>query len=148
MENNDIASMISKIVQNPEFAGMVNDLRGSGQNNEDTSKEMLEKLPDVMAMISPLIGGEGGDKPPREGEKDGERDREKDGHGERAQAPSPHFPGKTGKYDKVRATKLMQALKPYLSRERAEIVDKCVSVMQITDVVDVLGGLDGLLKTK
>ena len=125
---NDIASMISKIVQNPEFVGMVNELRGDGKSPEATQKEMLEKLPEVVGMVAPMLG-----------EEDGAQPHEKS-------------PSKTGqkqkKYDKVRATKLMQAIKPYLSGGRAEIIDKCVSVMELTDVVGSLGGLDGLLKTK
>ena len=131
MENGDIASMISKIVQNPEFVGMVNDLRGDGKSTAETQKEMLDKLPDVMSMVSPMLGDT----------RSGDRSEDKP-----TAAPVP--PSKSGKYDKARATKLMQALKPYLSHERAEIIDKCVSVMQITDIVGAVGGLDGLIKTK
>ena len=42
----------------------------------------------------------------------------------------------------------MGALKPYLSRDRCEIIDKCVSVIQITDIVEALQGLEGLTKPK
>ena len=44
--------------------------------------------------------------------------------------------------------KLLSALKPYLSRNRCEIIDKCVSVIQITDIVEALQGLEGLTKPK
>ena len=124
---NDISSMISKIVQNPEFVGMVNELRGDGKDAASTQKEMLDKLPDVMSMVSPMLGGSGGES-------------------ERKPEQQPTAVTKSGKYDKVRATRLMQALKPYLSHERAEIIDRCVSVMQITDIVGAFGGLDSLKK--
>ena len=61
MENGDISSIISKIVSNPEFAGMVNELRAQNGAEETTREEMLSKLPDVMKMVSPLISeAEGG----------------------------------------------------------------------------------------
>lgn len=124
MDNGDISAIISKIIENPEFAGMVNDLRGGGGDSAQTSKEMLDKLPEVMKMVSPMFSGKTSEK-----------------------SSSP-VPVKTGgvKYDKVRATKLMQALKPYLSHERGEIIDKCVSVMQIGDIVESLGGIENIIK--
>ena len=41
----------------------------------------------------------------------------------------------------------MSALKPYLSPERCTMIDKCMSVLQLGDVMTVLRGLDGLNKT-
>lgn len=137
MENGDIASLISKIVENPEFAGMVNELRGGDtKNSGDVSKEMLDKLPGIMSMVAPMLGGESGSG----------------GGGAVNDKPAPRAslsaPSKGDKYDKARAAKLMQALKPYLTHERAEIIDKCLSVMQLTDIVGALGGIDGLLGMK
>ncbi len=136
MENGDIASLISKIVENPEFAGMVNELRGGdGKDSGDVSKEMLDKLPNIMSMVAPMLGGES--KPSGGGASEKPAPR----------ADLPTSP-KADKYDKARATKLMQALKPYMTHERAEIIDKCLSVMQLTDIVGALGGIDGLLGMK
>ena len=137
MESNDITSMISKIVQNPEFIGMVNDIRGGEHSAEETSKEMLDKLPDVMAMVSPMLGSTQSDSAKTEPAADAAP----------AASVKPMLM-KPGRYDKARATKLMQALKPYLSHGRAEIIDKCLSVMQISDIVGALGGLEALTKLK
>ena len=131
MDNGDISSIISKIIENPEFAGMVNELRGQNVDSAQTSKEMLDKLPEVMKMVSPMLGGQS--------------DGEKKSNGGQQSAPVP-VKKNGGKYDKVRATKLMQALKPYLSHERGEIIDKCVSVMQIGDIVEAFGGIENIIK--
>lgn len=127
MENGDISSIISKIVSDPEFAGMVNELRGQNGSPAVSEEEILSKLPEVMKTVAPLIGNadeksgsDGGkpDKKPKSGEK----------------------------YDKKRAERLMHALKPYLSRDRGEIIDKCVSVMELSDIVGSLGGIGGIEK--
>lgn len=39
----------------------------------------------------------------------------------------------------------MGALKPYLKPERQQIIDRCMSVMQLSDVMGAFGGLDGLI---
>lgn len=126
---NDISGMIAKIIQNPEFADMVKEIRGGDESTDEVQKEMMEKLPGVLSMVSPLIGGnasEGETKDRSEGEKSEEK-------------PAPP------KYDKGRAEKLMGALKPYLKPERQQIIDKCMSVMQLSDVMGAFGGLEGLM---
>lgn len=130
MDNSDISSIISKIVQNPEFAEMVNELRSENGAGETTPEEMLGKLPEIMKTVSPMIGGMTGNEGKAPDKENG--------------SPHPVQKKNSGKYDKVRATKLMQALKPYLSPQRADIIEKCVSVMQIGDIVGALGGIDNL----
>ena len=49
--------MIAKIIQNPEFADMVKEIRGGDESTDEVQKEMMEKLPGVLSMVSPLIGG-------------------------------------------------------------------------------------------
>ncbi len=120
--NGDLSEMLKKIIENPEFAGMVSELRGDG-DTEAASREMLEKLPGVMEMVKPMLDAGGSEK-----------------NEAKAISPVPK------KYDKARAEKLMAALKPYLSKNRCDIIDKCVSVLQIGDVMNVLGGFDGLTK--
>ena len=64
--------MIAKIIQNPEFADMVKEIRGGDESTDEVQKEMMEKLPGVLSMVSPLIGGntsEGETKEKSEGEK-------------------------------------------------------------------------------
>lgn len=127
--NGDLSEMLKKIIENPEFAGMVSELRGDG-DSESASREMLEKLPGVMEMVKPML--ESGAAANHEEKKESDK-----------QLNQPQV---LKKYDKARAEKLMYALKPYLSTTRCEIIDKCVSVLQIGDVMSVLGGLDGLTK--
>ncbi|MBR3999707.1 MAG: hypothetical protein IKI93_15365 [Clostridia bacterium] len=124
--NGDLSEMLKKIIENPEFAGMVSELRGDG-DPDGASREMLEKLPGVMELVKPML------------ESSGEKTENSDSQKEKEQQTAK-------RYDKVRAEKLMSALKPYLSPNRCQIVDKCVSVLQIGDVMNVLGGLDGLIK--
>lgn len=127
MDNGDISAIISKIVQNPEFAGMVNELRGENGEPPVSPSEILDKLPAVMKTVSPML--------------DGKTDKDSSDKSKNADEKN-----STENFDKVRATKLMQAIKPYLSPERCNIIDKCVSVMQIGDIVKALGITDDLLK--
>lgn len=139
---NDISSMISKIIQNPEFAEMVKELRGSDESAAEVQKEMMEKLPGVLETVSPLLGGKGGsDKAEKEADSKSER---ADEAGEGEEKSKAAFKS-VQKYDKGKAEKLMCALKPYLNPERCLIIDRCLSVMQLTDVVGALGGLDGII---
>lgn len=137
--NNDISAMISKIIQNPEFAEMVNEIRGSDADIESTKNEMMANLPGVLEMFSPLLGGkeEIGEKDSTEEKRGDKSDYKKDEAKEASALPH--------KYDKGKAEKLMNALKPYLNSERCLIIDRCMSVLQLTDVVGAFGGIDKLL---
>lgn len=153
MENNgDLSSMIQKIMQNPEFTNMVSELRGelggekrgdsrtestSNKSGEDISAEMMSHLPEVMAMVSPLLG--------TLGKSDGNNsvNNSGDSHSKELSTQNP-LPKK---YDKAKAEKLLYAIKPYLSSTRCEIIDKCVSVMQLGDVMGALQGLEELTKS-
>lgn len=137
MENGDIASIISKIVENPEFAGMVNEIKGKS-GGETSTDDIMASLPQIMSMVSPMLDSS---KPHEERAPVVEEKHANPSNNERAVSA---LASKAGKYDKARATKLMQALKPYLTHERAEIIDKCVSVMQISDIVGSLGGLSAI----
>lgn len=147
-----LAQMVEQIMKNPEFTGIVNELRGASGDAPAASPvsqtEILSRLPDVMAMLGPLIGennassgGKPEDTPVTEAEKESLKPPEEEPSG----AVSAFQPKK---YDRNRAEKLMAALKPYLNPNRCEIIDKCVSVIQITDIVGALQGIEGLTKTK
>ena len=127
--NGDLTEMLKKIIENPEFSGMVGELRGDG-DGKSAAQDMMEKLPGILEMVKPMLGDEeSGEKetPPKIVE-----------HQENTAVLK--------KYDKARAEKLMCALKPYLKPERCDMIDKCLSLMQIGDVMNVLGGLDSLIK--
>ncbi len=141
----DIAQMVENIMKNPEFTGIINELRGgdSGNTPQVSQGEILSHLPEVMSMLKPLIGDTGGSTP-KENRESGKSESipAASGAGKAVSAILPK------KYDKSRAEKLMAALKPYLNSNRCEIIDKCVSVMQITDVVEALQGIEGITKPK
>lgn len=127
----DLSSVIEKIIKNPEFAGMVSELKGGERaSTEDVSQEMMKKLPDVMNMVSSMFGGS---EAKAESPAESVATSVVDG----AKPPSP-------RYDKGKAEKLLCALKPYLNSGRGEIIDRCLSVMQISDIARAIGGLEGI----
>lgn len=120
----DISEVISKLTQNEELSAMVKELRGKEDKGVDGA-DIMGKLPEIMSMLSPMMGGASGD----EQKVAGNVEVKKEPQGE-------------SKFNKARATKLMSALKPYLSAERCTMIDKCMSVMQIGDIMSVLYGLN------
>lgn len=127
--NGDLTEMLKKIIENPEFSGMVGELRGDG-DGESAARDMMEKLPGIMEMVKPMLGSGVSEENSTPKEK----------------AEKQETTMVMKKYDKARAEKLMCALKPYLKPARCEMIDKCLSVMQIGDVMNVLGGLNSLTK--
>ncbi len=148
-ESSSIAQMVEQIMKNPEFTGIVNELRGAsgdGSGSAPVSQtEILSRLPDVMAMLGPLIGPNNASAGGKTEEIPVQNTEPSPPKEEMSKAVSAFFPKK---YDKNRAEKLMAALKPYLNPNRCEIIDKCVSVIQITDIVEALQGIEGLTKPK
>ncbi len=143
----DLTQTVESIMSSPEFAGIINELRGGNDSGNTQTpplaqEEILSRLPQVMAMLKPLVGAEKSAEPsappPKSDEEPGTPPPE-------AKAVSAVLPKK---YDKSRAEKLMAALKPYLNSSRCEIIDKCVSVMQITDVMEALQGIEGIAGLK
>ena len=127
----DLSSVIEKIIKNPEFAGMVSELKGGERaSTEDVSQEMMKKLPDVMNMVSSMFGGS-------EAKAESSADSVVAPVAGDAKPVSP-------RYDKGKAEKLLCALKPYLNSGRGEIIDRCLSVMQISDIARAIGGLEGI----
>lgn len=128
----DLSSVIEKIIKNPEFAGMVSELKGGERaNTEDVSQEMMKKLPDVMNMVSSMFGSSS------EAKAESPAESVATSVVDDAKPPSP-------RYDKGKAEKLLYALKPYLNSGRGEIIDRCLSVMQISDIARAIGGLEGI----
>lgn len=134
MENSDLSAMIGKIMQNPEFAGMISEMRGKQESAADVSKDMMSHLDEVVKMAGPMLGGIGEKEQPKP-----EPAESSEQGGTKAPFKMPY-----SREERVRAEKLMQALKPYLNKSRCEIIDKCMSVMQLGDVVGALQGLENL----
>ncbi len=155
-ETPDLTQTVESIMSSPEFAGIINELRGGGDSgNAQTPPlaqgEILSRLPEVMAMLKPLIGAEksaennSGEKSAEPSAPPIQNAAEPETKPPEAKTVSAILPKK---YDKSRAEKLMAALKPYLNSNRCEIIDKCVSVMQITDVMEALQGIEGIAGMK
>ncbi len=142
--NGDIGKAVEQILKNPEFAGIINELRGGNGENappQVSQTEILSHLPDVLSMLGPLMGNAG--------TSDATETTEEPGIAAQEAVPASTVPvALPKKYDKTRAEKLMSALKPYLNSNRCEIIDKCVSVLQITDVMAALQGIEGITKPK
>lgn len=136
----DISEMVKGIMQNPEFAGLIRELRGEqGKDSSDVQGEIMSKLPEIMSMLGPMLNGQSG------GEKqDSTTKTSKDGRS--GEAAGAKLVKSLDRFDKTKATRLMSALKPYLSHERCEIIDKCMSVIQIGDVMTALRGIEGIGK--
>lgn len=137
----DLSAVIKTIMQNPEFANLVRDIRGDeGKRGADVQSDMMKKLPEIMSMLGPMMSGQ------TEQEKhDNSSPPPKDAHDERN--GNLKLLKDFDKFDKTKATRLMTAIKPYLSRERCDIIDKCMSVVQIGDLMTVLSGVEGLGKS-
>ena len=126
----DIASMVEKIMQNPEFREIVGELRGSRENIPG-GDDLMSRLPEVMASLSPLLSSAGsGEAPPDQGSSPN------DG------GEAPVVSG--GKFNRKNAERLLAALKPYLRASRCGIIDKCMSVMQISELIGAAGGLGAI----
>lgn len=136
----DISEMVKGIMQNPEFAGLIRELRGEqGKDSSDVQGEIMKKLPEIMSMLGPMLNGQSG------GEKqDSTPKTSKDGRS--GEAAGAKLVKSLDKFDKTKAARLMSALKPYLSHERCEMIDKCMSVIQIGDVMTALRGIEGIGK--
>ncbi|MCR4904900.1 MAG: hypothetical protein K6A33_02380 [Clostridiales bacterium] len=122
----DIGSMVEKIIGNPEFRTLIGELRGSGDAPD--SAELMSRLPEVMAQLSPLLSSS-------EPSPDAEAQPS-------PPADAPVVSG--GKFNRKNAERLLTALKPYLRASRCGIIDKCMSVMQISDLIGAAGGLGAL----
>lgn len=132
----DISEMIKGVMQNPEFAGLVKELRGDeGKNTSDIQSDIMSKLPEIMSMLGPMVNGQSDS---RKNENNTKSSKDEG----RADPGAAKLLKKLDKFDKTKATRLMSAIKPYLSRERCDMIDKCMSVIQIGDVMAVLRGMD------
>lgn len=147
-ENGDLTGMVEGIMKNPEFAELLNEIRGNSGNDSKkkiTTDEMLSHLPEVMAMLGPIAGAATADSGDKVNAEKNESETAENTEGKSVEAASV-LAKPPKKYDKKRAERLMSALKPYLNPGRCEIVDKCLSVMQLTDVVETLQGMEELTK--
>lgn len=134
--NEDFSQIVNKILSMPEFGSMVNELKSSTAATEETGKkeisseEITKKLPEIMEKLGLRSSSEESVKGSRPNET------EKSVSLSSADSEKIEKAVKTlKKMDNQKCEKLLGALKPYLSRERGEVIDKAMSVMKITDIL-------------
>ena len=131
----DIGAAVERIMRDPAFAGLVKELGGGD------SADLMSRLPEVMKTIGPILGAAG--------ETGAEQEREERKETEASPDPAPVKPETAapvpvevlGKkpFSRSNAEKLFLALKPYLGNRRRDMVDRCVSVMQMSELLKAAG---------
>ena len=102
----------------------------------------MNRLPDVMAALGPFLNSVGdGKKDPSDGADPGGEGEEMSGESRAEEAESGSLPAVIGKkpFRKTDAERLFLALKPYLGERRQNMVDRCVSVMQMSNLLKAAG---------
>ena len=134
----DVGAALEKILGNPDFARLVKDLGGTDNG------DLVNRLPEVMEALGPLLGGSAGTEakgveiPTAD---DGEGAKEAalgDGGGENGLSPPQTVIGRRP-FNRADAEKLFLALRPYLGDRRRDLVDRCMSVMKMGDLLKAAG---------
>ena len=107
----DISAIISKIKENPEIVSAVASAISGGSNKaEDTAPQQSQlnsdRLPDIMSTLKPLLQG------------------------------NSHSDGETEIFNREECRcALLRALRPYLSRERREVVDQILKFGKLGELI-------------
>lgn len=124
--NEDLSQMIGKIMSNPEFGNLVNQLKNSELGEKvrtdemPSADDMAKKIPELMGML-----GQSGNANPNPDAVKIEK-----------------ALGALKKMDNRNCEKLLGALKPYLNSQRGEVIDKAMSMMKITDLLGAIQQTD------
>lgn len=150
----DISQMLRQVMENPQFGSMMQAAK-SQMGDMDPAK-MMEKLPEMMTVLGPMMkgilqegdsaaGGEQGKA--AAGESDvqaGEAQEGQPGKEETAEGKADTPADGTGFFggnmlfrpgSREKRNKLLSALKPYLSPARCAIVDRAMSAMQLGEIL-------------
>ncbi len=134
--NEDLSQLVGKIMSSPGFGELVNELKQSGVGSANgqpddkvsgsppTTEELSAKLPSILSAL-------GSTGTPSKSIDSGTIDKAMNA---------------LRKMDSGNCEKLLCALKPYLNRERGDVIDKAVSVMKITDLLGAMGDIPGITK--
>ena len=129
-EGLDLGAMMSRIMENPEFANLVESLRTGTGNTGAT---------DVKA----TSGEEAADEPQRAADSSGsETDDVRRDDIVSAIAPLVKNLNRDShvREDVERRNRLLSALKPYLNRNRQEMIDRVMAISRITGLFDIMPG--------
>lgn len=122
MSGEELQGAIREVMESPAFAQILGQLQGDSSQKESPkpavpsiTPEMMQKLPQMLSALAPLVGGGGGT-----GQSGGPEKSENEG-------------------DKRK--KLLSALRPYLSDNRRGAVDQILKVTEMTDLLGTLGDI-------
>ena len=122
MSAEELQGAVQSILSNPAFGQILGQLQGKGEEEQNPpampaiTPEMMQKLPQMMSALAPLMGGKG------EGKSSGSKKEINDGE---------------------KRKRLLAALRPYLSDNRRGAVDQILKVTEMTDILGTLGDIKG-----
>ena len=120
MSGEELQGAVESILASPAFSQILGQLQGKSAEEEQKkpavpaiTPEMMQKLPQMMSALAPLVGGGGKES----------------------------SSGSTGKGpgDGEKRKRLLAALRPYLSDSRRGAVDQILKVTEMTDLLGALG---------
>lgn len=140
--DNDMAAVLRQVMENPQFGNMVQTLKAQmgGEDGGIDPAKMMEKLPDLMTMLGPMMGSgvkesmsdAGGEKVVTEEREDAvQPEAVVMGMGENGNLAAKFFRPE----NRDKRNRLLAALKPYLSPARCTIVDRAMSAMQMGELL-------------
>ena len=144
----DLGAAVERIMADPAFSKMVKEL-GGGDGGD-----LMEKLPRVMETLGPMLGGsvhegEGAEKAESRNDDGGDSKPGPVG-GEQTAPPQTGIapdgiPAAIGRraWNRSDAEKLFLALKPYLGERRRDLADRCVSLLQMGELLKAAGLISG-----
>lgn len=120
MAESSLDEILEKISKSPDIIEKISAIT-KGASDES----QLDRLPEIIAAISPALSGE----------KSNNKDEKTDTPPEKSILGDLDLPiAKIG--EKItKNSKLLMALKPYLCKERCEIIDAVVKLAQVTDLM-------------
>ena len=123
MSGEELQGAVESILASPAFSQILGQLQGKSGEEETKAPavpaitpEMMQKLPQMMSALAPLVGGKG------EGKSSG---------------------GKKELNEGEKRKRLLSALRPYLSDNRRDALDQVLKVTEMTDLLGTLGDMKG-----
>ena len=123
MSAEELQGAVQSILSNPAFGQILGQLQGKGAEEQKNpampaiTPEMMQKLPQMMSALAPLVGGAGKEKSSGGSAKEG--------------------------HEGEKRKRLLAALRPYLSDGRRDAVDQILKVTEMTDLLGTLGDMKG-----
>ena len=126
MADNSFEEILNKITQNPDLMAKISEIsKGSNETN------LSQKLPEVIAAISPTIASEKVEK--NEEKTDTPADEIQKSALNALDLPITKLSEKISKN-----SDLLLALKPYLNKERGNLIDSIVKMAQVADLMKLI----------